>query len=107
VPDALLAVLFVVAAFAQLIALHALSPAVGLIALLVVLVPYVSMHAIRDAVGRRGRLAGVARWLRSAIAEEEAELEIAIRPRPATNRDYLEATLALVVVLGAVAGRPP
>ena len=90
-----------VAAFALLIALHALSPAVGLIALLVVLVPYVSMHAIRDAVGRRGRLAGVARWLRSAIAEEEAELEIAIRPRPATNRDYLEATLALVVVLGA------
>jgi Ca2+/Na+ antiporter len=41
------------------------------------------------------------RWLRSAIAEEEAELEVAIHPRPANARDFIEAALAVIVVVGA------
>lgn len=90
-----------VAGVALALVLHALSPALGLVLLLLVLVPYVAVHALQSRTTRPGHLARVARWLKAAIAEEEAELEAAIHPRPAATRDYLEAALALVVVLGA------
>ena len=40
-------------------------------------------------------------WLRSAVAEEEAELADAIRPQPGTRRDALEAAGAVLVVVTA------
>jgi len=40
-------------------------------------------------------------WLRSAVAEEEAELELAIRPAPARWPDGLVAAGSLVVVVAA------
>jgi hypothetical protein len=60
------------------------------------------------ALGASGR--GLARlrlprrwiaWLRSAVAEEEAELEPAIRPAPARWPDVLVAAGALAVVVAA------
>jgi cation:H+ antiporter len=90
-----------VALVAVLIATGTLSPAIGLLALLVVLVPYVSVHAVRERIGRHGHFMRMVRWLRSAIAEEEAELEVAIHPRPANARDFIEAALAVIVVVGA------
>lgn len=90
-----------VAAVALLLAVGAFSPALGLVALLIVLVPYVAVHAVKDRIDRQGHLVRAARWLRTAIAEEEAELELAIHPRPARSRDLLEAGLAVIVVLGA------
>jgi cation:H+ antiporter len=41
------------------------------------------------------------RWLRSAIAEEELELEVAIHPRRGSSRDAIVAGLAVAVVVGA------
>jgi cation:H+ antiporter len=90
-----------VAAVALLMATGTVSPAVGLVLLLVVLVPYVAVPAIQNRPQRPSHLAKVARWLKAAIAEEEAELEGAIHPRPANARDYVEAITALVVVVGA------
>jgi cation:H+ antiporter len=90
-----------VAGVALLVVVHAISPTVGLLALLLALVPYVAVHSARERIGRKGHLIRAARWLRSAIAEEEAELEVAIHPRPATARDFAEAALAVVVVVGA------
>jgi cation:H+ antiporter len=90
-----------VAVVAVLIATRALSAPVGLLALLVVLVPYVAVHAARERIGRQGHFMRAVRWLRSAIAEEEAELEVAIHPRPANPRDVIEAALAVIVVVGA------
>jgi cation:H+ antiporter len=40
-------------------------------------------------------------WLRSAVTEEEIELEGAIRPRPGRRPDAALATIALVVVVAA------
>ncbi len=90
-----------VAAVALLVATQTLSPALGLIALVVVLIPYVAVHSARERIGRQDHLIRAARWLRRAIAEEEAELEVAIHPRPATARDAAEAALAVLVVVGA------
>jgi cation:H+ antiporter len=90
-----------VAVVAVLIAIAAISAAIGLLALLVVLVPYVAVHAARERIGRQGHFMRAVRWLRSAIAEEEAELEVAIHPRPANTRDVVEAALAVIVVVGA------
>lgn len=90
-----------VAGVALLMATGTVAPVVSLVLLLVVLVPYVAVHAIQNRPQRQNHLAKVARWLKEAIAEEEAELEDAIRPRPAVARDYVEAALALIVVVGA------
>ncbi len=91
-----------VAGVALLIATGTLSAAVGLIAVVAVLAPYVAVHAVQHRAHARDHLlARAGRWLHQAIAEEEAELEPAIDPRPAASRDYLEAGLAVVVVVGA------
>jgi cation:H+ antiporter len=52
-------------------------------------------------LGRLGLPPGWLSWLRSAVAEEEAELAEAIRPRPATRRDVAEAAGAVLVVVAA------
>lgn len=90
-----------VAAVALVVMLGVLSPALGLVALLIVLVPYVTLHALGHRIGRDGPIGSAAGWLREAITEEEAELKVAIHPRPARTRDVVEAVAALVLVVGA------
>jgi cation:H+ antiporter len=78
-----------------------LSPAVGLVAVLCVLVPYVVVLGVRRELLRRLRLpASWVRWLTEAIVEEELELEVAIHPEPGRARDGIVAAVAVVVVVG-------
>jgi len=75
---------------------------VGLALTLVVVVPTVVLLAGRTTLLPRLPLpTRLSAWLTSAVAEEEAELDLAIRPRPGTPRDAVVAALALVVVVGA------
>jgi cation:H+ antiporter len=79
---------------------------IPVIAGLVLAVAVVGLYAVLLGVGpaRLGRLGlppGWLAWLRSAVAEEEAELAEAIRPRPATRRDAAEAAGAVLVVVAA------
>jgi cation:H+ antiporter len=78
------------------------TAAAGLGLVLVVLVPYLVVlglpHATIDRLGQEHRWA---LWLRVAIAEEETELEMAIRPRPGRPADVLMVGGALVVVVVA------
>jgi len=80
----------------------AVSPVVALVLSLVAMVLYVLVLA----VGRRG-LEHVPlpprwiTWLGAAVADEELELEAAIRPRRGTYRDALVAGASLVVVVVA------
>jgi cation:H+ antiporter len=83
----------------------AVSPVVALVLSLVAMVLYV----IVLAVGRRGlehvRLPrSWITWLGSAVADEELELEDAIRPRRGTGGDALLAGGSLVVVVVASVG---
>jgi cation:H+ antiporter len=63
----------------------------------------VALYAVVLGVGRR-RLplpAAWTTWLQSAIAEEEQELEDAIRPQRASRQDFAMAAGALLVVVAA------
>jgi cation:H+ antiporter len=78
--------------------------AVGLVLVLVVLVAYAIV------LGAHRRMLAVlplptpwTTWLTAAIVEEEAELEVAIRPQRGTNKDVVTALGALVVVVVASA----
>jgi cation:H+ antiporter len=76
--------------------------AIGLLLALTVFLPYAAVSAEHPAA--RARLRLPARWserLASALAEEEAELAVAIRPERGDRRDALVALAALVVVIGA------
>lgn len=80
----------------------AVSPSIALVLSVVVMVVYVVVLA----VGRRGlrRVPLPSRWIRwlgSAVAEEEMELEAAIRPRRGTGQDAVVAAVSLVLVLAA------
>jgi cation:H+ antiporter len=76
------------------------DPAVGLVLVLAVLVPYVVLLALRRTQRRRLPLPRRwVTWLASAVDEEELELEAAIRPRRGTLRDLLVAAAALIVVI--------
>jgi Ca2+/Na+ antiporter len=67
-----------------------------------VFVPYVAVSAEHPAARARLRLpARWSEWLARALAEEEAELAVAIRPERGDRRDALVALAALVVVVGA------
>ena len=78
------------------------APAVGLCLVLVVLVPYVMVLAgHRTDLSRLPLPRRWVAWLASAVAEEELELIVAIRPPRGKPRDALVATAALVVVVGA------
>jgi cation:H+ antiporter len=75
---------------------------VGLILALAVFVPYLAVSAERPAARARIRLpARWSEWLSRALAEEEAELAVAIRPQRGDRRDVLVAFTALIVVIGA------
>ena len=78
-------------------------PPAGLVLVLVT----VGLYAVVLGAGDGGLLARLRLpgpwigWLRSAVAEEEAELEEAIRPARARRQDVVVAALALLVVVVA------
>lgn len=82
-----------------------LSPPAGLVIVLVVLAPYITLQAVsRTRLQHLGLPARWARWLTSAIGEEELELEVAIHPRRGRRADAIVAGVAvLIVVLASVA----
>jgi cation:H+ antiporter len=81
-----------------------IPPAVGLLLALVAFVPYVAVSAEHPAARRRLRLPSrLSEWLARAIAEEEAELSVAIRPRRGDGRDAIVALVALVALLVVIA----
>jgi len=78
------------------------APAVGLIAALLVFVPYVAYSAEHPATRERLRLPGRwSAWLARAFAEEEAELFVTIRPQRGDGRDAGVALIAVLVVIAA------
>src|SRR5262249_48880250 len=79
-----------------------LSAEVGLVGVLLVLVPYIALLGVRhDRLRRIGLPAAWARWARSAVVEEELELEAAIHPQRGRSRDGVVAAVAVAVVVGA------
>ena len=80
----------------------ALTPAVALGLVLVVLVPYVLAPGLgRERLARLRLPSRWASWLTDAIVEEEVELDAAIHPQRGRVRDWIEAALATFVVVGA------
>jgi cation:H+ antiporter len=91
-----------VAAVCVAVVIGVLSAGVGLIVVLAVLAPYVLIHGMRrDRLERIGLPAAWVSWLRSAIVEEELELETAIHPRRGGRRDSVVAAFAVCVVVVA------
>ena len=77
-----------------------LGPIVGLGLALVAFVPYVAYSALPAASRPRVNLPGSwSTWLARALAEEELELEVAIRPRRGDARDAAVAGVSLVAVI--------
>jgi cation:H+ antiporter len=78
-------------------------PAVGLALVLVAVVLYVVVLGAADSSlpGRLRLPRPWIAWLRSAVAEEETELEDAIRPARGRRQDVAVASLALLVVVVA------
>jgi len=78
------------------------SPAVGLILVVGVLVPYLLIQGVRH-----DRLFGIGlpdrwvRWLTDAIDEEQLELEPAIHPQRGRTSDGIVAAIAVLIVVGA------
>ncbi len=78
------------------------GPGVGLLATVVVLVPYLAVSGVSAARLRRfGLPRAWARWLTDTIAEESQELEPALEPPRGDRRDVGLAVLATSVVVGA------
>ena len=79
-----------------------LAAAAGLALAFVVLALYVALLSTEGRYLNRLRVPpNLAAWLRSAISEEETELQDAIRPVPGRWTDAAMASLALVVVVAA------
>jgi cation:H+ antiporter len=79
-----------------------ISPLTGLVAASAVMAPYLVLLGIRDERLALLRLpVAWRRWLKAAIAEEEAELEVAIHPPRGTARDAVIALGAVLAVVGA------
>ena len=78
------------------------SAGIGLTVVLAVVLGYVALLAAHQSILSRLRLPETwSSWLTRAIAEEESELEEAIRPERGTGRDAMTAVIALVVVVVA------
>jgi cation:H+ antiporter len=78
------------------------SAGVGLSVVLAVLLGYVALLAAHQGILARLHLPETwSSWLSTAIAEEESELEEAIRPKRGTGSDAMIAVGALLVVLVA------
>jgi cation:H+ antiporter len=91
-----------VAAACVVVVVGAVPAAAGLVIVLVVLVPYLVILGIRhERLSRLGLPEAWARWLTSAIVEEEQELEVAIHPRRGRAPDAVIAVGAVLVVVGA------
>jgi cation:H+ antiporter len=91
-----------VAAICVAVVVGAIRAELGLFAALALMVPYlIALGVNHERLRRIGLPASWMRWLRTAIFEEETELQIAIHPRPGDARDAALAALAVVVVVGA------
>ncbi len=91
-----------IAAVCLAVVVGALPALAGLGAVLAVLVPYLVVLGVpHDRLRRIGLPAAWARWLTTAIVEEEAELQVAIHPKRGGARDAAVAALAVLVVVGA------
>ncbi len=78
--------------------------AAGLAMILVVLVPYVAILRVEGrGLGRLPLPKPWVAWVVAAVAEEELELSVAIRPRRGTARDGYVAVAALLAVVAASA----
>lgn len=77
-------------------------PAAGLLLLLAVFLPFVVVSAGGPAtIARRFGPSRLATWMTAAVIEEESELSVALRPRPATTADVVTAPVALVVIISS------
>jgi cation:H+ antiporter len=91
-----------VAGVSLTVVLGAIPPVAGLVLTLTVGAGYVLVLARGAPALARLRLPpGWAAWLRSAVSQEETELETAIRPRRGRLQDAVAAGAALVVVVAA------
>jgi cation:H+ antiporter len=95
-------VALMIAAVCLLAVAGTIGAGAGLALVLVVLVPYTVLLGARRSTIERARLPGRwSSWLTQAVAEEETELEEAIRPRRGRPVDAVVALGALVVVVVA------
>jgi cation:H+ antiporter len=79
-----------------------ISTLTGLVVASAAMAPYLVLLGMRDERLVRLRLPSAwRRWLKAAIAEEEAELEVAIHPPRGTARDGVIALGAVLAVVGA------
>lgn len=91
-----------VAALCVVVVLGAIGPAVGLAAVVAILIPYALVLAVAPSrLARIGLPSAWAKWLARAVREEELELREALDPRPAFARDVAVASVSVVVVVGA------
>lgn len=82
--------------------LGVLSPAIGLLLALALLVPYLVILSVsHERLSRAGLPDAWASWLAGAVVEEEVELLPAIHPRRGRARDAIVAAGATCVVVGA------
>jgi cation:H+ antiporter len=85
-----------------LVVVGVLAPIMGVLAVLVVLAPYLAILGIGTERLMRLRLPPAwASWLAEAVREEELELEVAIHPDRGGARDGGVAAFAVLVVVGA------
>jgi cation:H+ antiporter len=79
-----------------------LSPPVGLVLSLALLLPYLVLLGVpHERLARAGLPDAWAKWLAQAVLEEEAELLPAIHPRRGGARDAIVASCAVLVVVAA------
>jgi Ca2+/Na+ antiporter len=91
-----------IAAVTLALVLGGCSPALGLVLVAALLIPYVVVLGLpHERLGRLPLPASWRRWLVAAITEEEVELEVAFHPRRGGRRDVLWALAAVVTVVGA------
>ena len=78
------------------------GPLPGLLLAFVAFLPYVIFSALRPAIRLRVSLPlRWSEWLALALAEEESDLAVAIRPRRGDGRDVAVAAVALITVVAA------
>jgi cation:H+ antiporter len=91
-----------IGAVCLLVVLGVLSPPVGLVLSLVLLVPYLMLLGVpHERLARAGLPDAWAGWLAQAVLEEEAELLPAIHPRRGGARDAVVAGGAVLIVVAA------
>jgi cation:H+ antiporter len=85
-----------------LVVLGVLSPPLGLVLALMLLLPYLVLLGVpHERLVRAGLPDAWGRWLAQAVQEEEAELLPAIHPRRGGARDAVVAACAVLVVVAA------